>query len=291
VNDQSNAGQPSTAGASHTESARLRPAVVITGASEGIGLALAFRFAHGTGNPVLMIARRADVLSAAAQQVTARHGTPAIPLALDVTAPGAADVIEQTLAAHGLYAGIFINNAGIGLGGDFTDHTEAGIAQLIDVNVRAVSLLTRRFLPAMLERGSGGVINIASLGGFAPGPYQAAYYASKAYVLSLTRALAFETRGRGVHMCVVTPGPVETRFHERMGADEAFYRYAMRAMSTEAIARATWRGWKLGFRVIQPGLLTPGVSILMRVTPWLLLVPIIGWLLRQRYQDKVSSIP
>ncbi len=275
--------EPSIAAGASTAGARLRPAIIVTGASEGIGLAIAHRFAAGTRQPVVMIARRPEPLAIAAQAVADRHAVNAYPLALDITATDAADRIEAFLAGHDLSVGILVNNAGIGLGGEFATHAEADIARLLDLNVRALSLLTRRFLPGMIARGSGGIINIASLGGFAPGPYQAAYYASKAYVVSLSRALSHETAGTGAHVCVVTPGPVETQFHARMGANTAFYRYLMPAMTAQAVARSTWRGWRMGFRVIHPGLFTPLLSILMRVTPWLLLVPIVGWLLRKRY--------
>lgn len=256
---------------------------MITGASEGIGLAIAHRFAAGTGDAIVMIARRPEPLEKAAREVEQRHAVRALPLAIDVTASDAADRIEQAVAEAGLYVDILINNAGIGLGGEFTNHDEADIARLLDLNVRALSLLTRRFLPGMIGRRRGGLINVGSLGGFAPGPYQAAYYASKAYVAVLSRAIANETAGTGAHVCVVTPGPVSTEFHARMGAGTSLYRYLIPALSAEAVARATWRGWRLGFRVIQPGIFTPILSLLMRLTPWLLLVPIVGWLLRKRY--------
>lgn len=260
----------------------LRPCVIVTGASEGIGLALAHRFAAGTRLPIVMIARRPEPLAAAARAVAERNRIEAIPLPLDLTDRDAAERIEAALRERGLHAEILINNAGVGLAGDFAGHEEAAIAALLDLNVRALSLLARRFLPAMIERRRGGIINIASLGGFAPGPYQAAYYASKAYVVSLSRALARETAGTGVHVCVVAPGPVDTQFHARMGADASLYRYLMPAMSADAVARSAWRGWRLGMRVIHPGPLTPLTSMLMRLTPWLLLVPIVGWLLRKR---------
>jgi uncharacterized protein len=262
-----------------------RPCTIVTGASEGIGLAICHAFTSGTGNPVLMIARRLPELEAAASEVRARNGVTAIPLALDITEPGAAGTIDAALAAHGLHAGILVNNAGIGLGGAFSTHAEHDLARLLDLNVRALTLLTRHFLPGLVQRRTGGIVNIASLGGFAPGPYQAAYYASKAYVLSLSRALSYEVAGTGVHVCVVTPGPVETRFHARMGAEAAFYRHLLPGMTAAAVARSAWRGWRLGFRVIQPGLFTPLLSLAMRVTPWLVLVPIVGWLLQQRYSN------
>ena len=227
-----------------------------------------------------------EAFDAAALEVASRSGATAHALPLDVTEPDAAARIETSLAARGLHAGILVNNAGIGLGGPFAAHDADAIARLVDLNVRALSLLTRHFLPQMVARRSGGIINMASLGGYTPGPYQAAYYASKAYVLSLSRALASELRGTGVHVCVVTPGPVDTAFHARMGADTAPYRYLMRAMAADAVARATYRGWRLGFRVIQPGLLTPVMALLMRVTPWLILVPLVGILLGARHASK-----
>jgi short-subunit dehydrogenase len=272
--------------ASGADQARaFRPAVVVTGASEGIGLAIAHRFAAG-GHVVVMIARSAEPLAAAVEAVKRRGTGPAFALPLDVATEDAGARIEAELRRLGLYADLLVNNAGSGLGGPFVEHDPARIAALLDLNVRALTLLTRRFLPAMIARGQGGVINIASLGGYTPGPWQAAYYASKAYVVSLSRALASEVRGTGVRVCVVTPGPVDTAFHARMGADTAPYRYLMPALSAEAVARATWRGWLMGFRVIQPGLLTPLLSLLMRVTPWLVLVPIVGLLLGVRYTTR-----
>lgn len=233
-----------------------------------------------------MIARTRDKLEAASDAVANRQGVKCFALALDLSREDACDQVEQVLASNGLYADVLINNAGVGLGGEFLGHGEKEIANLLDLNVRALTLLTRRFLPGMIERHRGSIINVASLGGYAPGPYQAAYYASKAYVLSLTRALAYEVSGRSVRVCAVAPGPVQTAFHAKMGADRAFYRYLVPGMTAAGVARSTWIGWRCGLRVIHPGLLTGTIGLLMRITPWLLLVPIIGWLLRQRYSRK-----
>lgn len=274
------------AGAADDGGARLRPALIVTGASEGIGLAVAHRFAAGTRLPVLMIARSEAQIAAAAADVAAKRGVMVVPLALDLTRPDAADRVEAALAANGWHCEILINNAGVGLGGEFVGHGEGEIANLLDLNVRALTLLTRRLLPGLLARRSGSVINIASLGGYAPGPYQAAYYASKAYVISLTRALAHEIGGQRVRMCVVAPGPVQTAFHAKMGADRAFYRFLVPGMTATGVARSTWIGWRVGLRVIHPGFFTGTIGLFMRVTPWFLLVPIIGWLLRQRYAGR-----
>ena len=266
---------------SSAQTDRLRPAVVITGASEGIGLALAERFA-AAGHVLVLIARRCEPLEAATAAVRQRYSVEVIALTLDITAPDAAEVITETLARARLYADILVHNAGIGLGGPFTSHAPAAIARLIETNIGALTRLSRHVLPDMCRRGRGGILNIASLGGYAPGPNQAAYYASKAYVVSLTRALAYETRGQGVRICVVAPGPVETRFHAKMGADTAFYRTLLRGQSPQAVARSAYRGFRWRRRVILPGVVTPILALAMTVTPGIVSIPIIGLLLRRR---------
>ena len=111
----------------------------------------------------------------------------------------------------------------------------------------------RHALPAMLARGEGGIINVASLGGLVPGPNQAAYYASKAYVVSLTRAVAAENAGRGVRLMALAPGPVDTGFHHAMGAELSFYRQLVLALSADQTARSAYRGYVLGFWARRPG--------------------------------------
>ena len=258
-----------------------RPAVVITGGSDGIGLELGHVFA-AAGHVLLLLARGADRLERAASELRDRHKCQVHVLAIDITHDGVAETIEAELDARGLYADILVNNAGIGLAGEFLSHDPRAITGLLDLNISAMTLLMRHFLPAMLERGRGGVLNIASLAGYAPGPYQAAYYASKAYVVSLSRAVAHEIRGQGVRVSVVVPGPVETRFHERMGAEASVYRSMVPAASAQSVARSAYRGFRLGLGVVYPGLLTPLLALIMRITPGVCLFPIIGLLLRPR---------
>ncbi len=147
----------------------------------------------------------------------------------DVTATDAIATIEAALAAHGAYADVLVNSAGIGLSGPFHAHAPEDVVRLIDLNVRALTQLTRHFLPGMRVRGRGGILNVASLGGYTPGPNQAAYYASKAYVLSLTEAIAAETAGEGVRVCALAPGPVNTAFHARMGRGDGLLPHARAA--------------------------------------------------------------
>src|SRR5690606_27387146 len=113
----------------------------------------------------------------------------------DLATPEGVEAIDAALAAAGAYADVLINNAAIGLGGDLAGMAEADVLRLVDLNVRGLTHLVHRHLPGMLVRGTGGILNVASLGGYTPGPYQAAYYASKAYVLSLSAAVAHEVRG------------------------------------------------------------------------------------------------
>lgn len=144
-------------------------------------------------------------------------------------------------------------------------------------------MLTRHFLPDMLARARGGILNVASLGGFLPGPHQAAYYASKAYVVSLTEALAIENAGCGVRICAAAPGPVDTKFHEKMGAAGAFYLKLMWPMDPVRAARIIYSGFAGRRTIIVPGLLASLNSFGARYMPHAILTPVMGWILKRRY--------
>ena len=259
----------------------LRPVVVVTGGSEGIGFELARRFASA-GSDVMLVARRLEPLEQAAAQIRAETKGDVSVLSLDVTATDAVAKIEAALASHGAYADVLVNNAGMGLSGPFHSHTAADVLRLVDLNVRALTHLTHHFLTGMRVRGRGGILNLASIGGYAPGPNQAAYYASKAYVLSLSEAIAAETAGEGVRVCALAPGPVNTRWHEKAGAENAFYRSFVPPASARSVAWAGYLGFVLGLRVTIPGLVNPFMAVAMRIMPHRIVIPIIGVLLRPR---------
>lgn len=261
--------------------AHLKPMVVITGASRGIGTALALEFARQAYD-VALIARNAGGLIDTAGRISNLTGRNAIALPLDITLADAPPEIDRTLAAHGYYVHILVNNAGMGLSGLFECHTPGEIDELVAVNMAAPTRLMLHTLGAMRARQQGGILNIASLGGYVPGPYQAAYYASKAYVLSLTEAVAAEVAGLGVRVAVVAPGPVETGFHASMSAENAHYRKYLPSMTPEAVARRAVRGFLLGRRVIVPGAFNSLLFAAQKLTPHPITVPIVAWLLASR---------
>jgi short-subunit dehydrogenase len=257
----------------------LSPAVVITGASRGIGLALARRFAKA-GSAVAMIARDQSLLAGMAEGVQRDFNVKAIPIALDITAEDAPAALDAAVAAAGLYTDTLVNNAGIGIAGPFHTQSEEQLERLIALNITALTRLTRHVLPSLRARARGGILNIASLGGLVPGPHQAAYYASKAYVISLTEAIRHEVRGEGVRVAVAAPGPVQTTFHRAMGAEGSLYRLIIPAMEPEAIAASAYRGYRLGRTVIVPGVLGTIGGMVLRVAPHTLTVPLVGRLLQ-----------
>jgi short-subunit dehydrogenase len=257
---------------------RFSPAVVVTGASRGIGRALAQRFAHA-GRDVALIAREAGALDAVAKEIAQSTGVRAVAVPLDITLTDAPPRLDAALKDAGLYVDVLVNNAGVGLAGAFADQSRDELDALIALNVTAATRLMQHALPSMLARGRGGVLNIGSLGGLVPGPYQAAYYASKAYLVSLTEAAAFEARGRGVRIAVVAPGPVDTTFHRTMRAENALYRTVIPALSAEAVANSAYRGFMIGRTVIVPGVLPTLAAVAVKILPHAVTVPLVGALL------------
>ena len=258
------------------------PVCIITGGSEGIGRHLANEFA-ARGHALLLIARTQTALESAAAGLRRNYPVKVYTAAIDLTLPEPEKTVAAALDANALYAEILVNNAAIGLGGAFAAQDAVKLTALDKLNVEALTALTRAFLPAMLRRGRGGVLNLGSLGGLLPGPYQAAYYASKAYVISLTEALAFENAGRGVLISAAAPGPVATRFHEKMGTKNAFYFRLLNVMTAERAARIIVSGFMGRRTLIVPGLVPSFNSFAVRLIPHAVLVPFIGWFLKQRY--------
>jgi short-subunit dehydrogenase len=188
---------------------------LITGASSGIGEALARRLARER-RPVALVARRTDRLERLAGELRAQHGVDVQVFTSDLTCPGSCEALQAEIGRRGLVIDWLINNAGFGTHGRFAELPVAREVEEIQLNVSALVELTGRFLPGMIERRRGAIMNIASVGGFGPGPYMATYCATKAFVLSFSESLAAEVRGTGVHVLCVCPGFTRTEFQEKV---------------------------------------------------------------------------
>lgn len=270
---------PAIASAALSAVANLKPIVVITGGSRGIGYALAEHFAV-KGHDVALVARSSDDLKAAAERIrTSASAREVLTVALDITLSDAADLIEAHLRASGFYLDILVNNAGLGRAGSFEAASQADLKRLADLNVDTPTRLMAHVLPGMLGRRRGGVLNVGSLGGTVPGPGQAAYYASKAYLQSLSEAVAAECSGLGVRVSILLPGPVNTDFHERMGAQNSPYRQLLPGLSPQHVARAGYNGFFLAQRIIVPGVFNKVMYLAVRFLPHPLTVPLVKFLL------------
>jgi uncharacterized protein len=245
----------------------LRPVTLITGASAGIGAALASIFAEH-GHELALTARRAAELSAVADKIVqAGHGQTVPPhiLPIDLAQRGGSDRIAEELARRGLEAGIVVNNAGFGLYGEAARLDRAAQLTMIELNIRALTDLSLRFIDS-LARHRGGILNVASLAAFVPGPSMAVYHASKAYALSLSEALHQELAPKGIKVTVLCPGPVKTEFQARSGLDESLYPRFL-ARSAERVAREGYHGFMAGRRVVLPGSHVKVAAVLLRLLP------------------------
>jgi short-subunit dehydrogenase len=239
---------------------------LITGASGGIGEALARLFA-ADGTDLILVARSADKLSALASELSQAHRVQATVLALDLSAPDAADRIVDQLSSRGVNIDILVNNAGFATYGNFIETSIEEEARMLQVNVVALTMLTKRLLPGMVQRRRGRILNVASTAGFLPGPLMAAYYASKAYVLSLSEALTNETAGTGVTVTCLCPGPTHTGFQKRAQAEESKLFSTLAVMKAEDVARAGYEGLKMGRAIVIPGLTNRLLVQSIRFTP------------------------
>jgi short-subunit dehydrogenase len=270
---------------------RPRPATIITGASHGIGRALADEFANA-GCHLVLIARGRKELEKAAGEILKLHAAKEIEifiLPLDLTQPESCARGGQFLADNGLYCQHLVNCAGFGLAGPFHEQPAEELDRMVALNMAALTSLSRSFLPGMIERGEGGILNVASLGGLLPGPGQAAYYASKAYVISLSQALSWECWGAGVRISVLLPGPVRTRFHRVMGAKSALYIKAGGGISARRAAHMGFSGFMCGKNMIIPSILSALGSIAIKIIPHDLLMPLLAWFLRGRTRKAASG--
>jgi short-subunit dehydrogenase len=250
-----------------------RRVAIITGASDGIGAELA-RLMAKKGHDLALVARRRERLEALASEIAGTGRPLPLVIPLDLAAPDAPDALAQALA--GAEPTILVNNAGFGLQGQVADLDAAEQLRMVDVNVRALTALTLKFLPDLI-RNRGRLLNVASVAAFLPGPGMAIYYASKAYVLSFSEALSQELASKGVSVTALCPGPVPTGFQAAAGMSRDLSK-AMSFVQTspQAVAEAAYRGMMSGRRVVMPSFADWMSASAAALTPRSLLLPVIG---------------
>jgi uncharacterized protein len=244
--------------------ADLRPVTLITGASAGIGTALARVFA-ARGHDLLLVARREQKLNALADAIVAQGRPRPAVLGLDLAHPDAVERIRGALAAGGMEPDVVVNNAGFGLAGAAATLDRAEQCAMVDLNVRALTDLSLAFVDTLAHR-RGGILNVASVAAFLPGPHMAVYYASKAYVLSFSEALHAELKPRGVRVCALCPGPVATEFHARAGL-KGEAGPPLLTCTPDEVAEAGYRGLQAGRRLVVPGFANRLVTMLAPLGP------------------------
>jgi short-subunit dehydrogenase len=250
-----------------------KPVALITGASAGIGAALADVFAEH-GHALVLAARRAPQLKALADAMEERgHARPHVVI-VDLGQAGAAARIEDELRERDLEPQFLVNNAGFGLMGLAASLDRGQQLAMIDLNVRVLTDLSLRFVPS-LTRHRGGILNVASVASFMPGPGMAVYHATKAYVLSFSEALHRELGGQGVRVTALCPGPVQTEFMALAGIPEGnFPNFLVR--SAERVAQEGYDGLMRGRRVVVPGSANKAAALMARLMPRRL----VSWMLR-----------
>lgn len=249
-----------------TSPATRRPLALVTGASNGIGLEIARELA-ARGHDLLLVARSEPRLAALAAELHGRHGVRADALAIDLATREAADRLVDEVERRGLQVDVLVNNAGFGLYGRHVQTSLDDEQQMIDVNVTTLTRLAKRLLPAMVRRGRGRILNVASTAAFQPGPYMAVYYATKAYVLSYSEALAEELAGTGVTVTALCPGPTASGFQDKAAMHDSALVHGKRLPTAAEVAAYGVRALQAGQRVAVPGLMNRLLVQSVRVTP------------------------
>lgn len=253
--------------------------VLVTGASCGIGFALAHELAR-RGCHLILVARDSGRLEALAADLRERFGVQVEWRSTDLSAAsGVAELVAFT-RDRGLTVDVLINNAAMGVYGQFAESTLSSAVDQIQVNVQSLVALTHGYLPEMLQRGSGGIIQVASVVGYGPLPRMAMYAATKAFVIAFAEGLWSECRGTGVHVMLFNPGGTRTEFHQRAGVMKT--RPKLGFDSAEDVARAMIRAFERGRRSATPGFKAWITVMATRLAPRGLFLWVLDKVMRRR---------
>lgn len=250
----------------------MQRTALITGASSGIGLELARLFAADKWD-LALVARSEGKLKELASELQSAHGITVRVVAADLAKPGAADEVMARL--EGVEIEALVNNAGFGTAGEFTKADLHAQLEMIQVNIAALTHLTRLALPAMVGRRRGAILNVASTAAFQPGPLMAVYYATKAYVLSFSEAIAEELRDSGVTVTALCPGPTATGFASAAQMESSKLFTMTRPAESKDVARAGYEGMKSGKRIVIPGIRNKVMAQSIRISPRRLVTAIV----------------
>jgi hypothetical protein len=261
-----------------------RPVALITGASGGIGLELARLCAKG-GHDVILVARNGPKLEELGKYLSGMYGVRSEVIVADLSEPGAPRAILDEVAARGMGVDVLVNNAGFGDWGLFGRGDLARQLSMIQVNIVALTELTRLALPRMVTQRKGRILNVASTAGFAPGPLMAVYYATKAYVVSFSEAIGNELTGTGISVTALCPGPTRTGFAAEAGMAGTNLFNSPNVMAVEPVALAGYRGMMRGKTLVVTGLANKLLIFGIRIGPRWLIVRITRWFQERRSED------
>ena len=249
--------------------------VLITGASSGIGWELAKLFA-ADGSKLILVARNSEKLRQLADELKQSHGTESTVIPMDLAVRDAPHKLYARLSEEGQQVDVLVNNAGFGQFGRFVEHSLDRYTSMCELNTVTLMQMSRLFLPEMLARNQGAILNIGSTASFQPGPNSAVYYATKAFVLSLSEAIQAELWGTGVSVTCLCPGPTRTGFgaDSEMG-DLPIFKY--NSMDVQQVARSGYIGMRKRKRLVVPGVINNLLAFSNRFTAR----PIVLWFVKQ----------
>jgi short-subunit dehydrogenase len=255
---------------------------LVTGASGGIGLELA-RILAANGHDLVIVGRNRELLETVGADLRSAHHVSVRCDARDLARPHAASELWADLTAASVIVDVLVNNAGVGLYGALDMQDSSQLERMVELNVVALTMLTRLALPGMRERRWGRVLNVASVVGYQPGaPWMAAYYATKSYVLSFSKGLARELDGSGVSVTALCPGPTVSSFDDTAGADVNVLYQRLPRMTAADVARAGYDGMTRQSLVVIPGVVTKMLALAGEFPPRRIALEVNRWLWKRR---------